>query len=320
MTEATTGITLAEGEVFATFDRLDDNQILAEMRGELIEEYVYRFTQDGHEVTGLTWKGTKEAARQMGGVQVDLLQGPLYTEETVAFIVKATDVKTASSRLGMKVQPLAEKLLRDNTTRPDRFASEKALSKAQRNAIRALLPEDLMARLIEEYLGQRRVRDVTPHDVRQELPPARPSLPTQGPRCPKCNGEVRESRYRAGEMYCVRRKECGWQGSLDQPQPQPAPRQTPGQPTRRRTDNIIDWREPRPATVGEVLAGNEALVLAMRWMRGKYPDKQFTEDELIRDAGQYLNLSAVSQFGKEYKDLQEHEVGAMVRRMKEAAA
>ena len=43
----------AQENVYELMDRKDDQQILAELQGRFLDEYVYEFPQDGKTVTGL---------------------------------------------------------------------------------------------------------------------------------------------------------------------------------------------------------------------------------------------------------------------------
>jgi len=52
-----------ETGAYELMERRDDEQILAELQGRFLDEYVYEISQDGHQVTGLSWIGTKEASR-----------------------------------------------------------------------------------------------------------------------------------------------------------------------------------------------------------------------------------------------------------------
>jgi len=49
-------------QVFQELDRRDENQILSEMRGEQLQEFVYSIKLDGREITNLSYAGVKEAS------------------------------------------------------------------------------------------------------------------------------------------------------------------------------------------------------------------------------------------------------------------
>ena len=135
---------------FQQLDRLDEEQILAELQGAVLDQYVYSFKSGGRQVTGLSWAGVKHIASRMGGVQCDLLQ-LTDTGDAYLVVVKAT-APDGASRIGAAEQPKVQKTR--GGEQPDPFALPKAVSKAQRNAIRALLPESLIAEVIKMHQQQ----------------------------------------------------------------------------------------------------------------------------------------------------------------------
>lgn len=136
---------------FQQLDRLDEEQILAEMQGAVLDQYVYSFKSGGRQVTGLSWAGVKAVAAKMGSVQVDLLQ-LTPGEGGWTCVVKAT-APDGSSRIGAAEQPYEMDTKRG--PQPDPFALPKCVSKAQRNAIRALLPESLITEVVKMHQAQR---------------------------------------------------------------------------------------------------------------------------------------------------------------------
>lgn len=163
---------MAAGDVIATWDRMDEDQILKEMRGDVLSTFVYEFKMaEGNTVRGLSYVGVKEAARYLGGITTELVT-PLQVikddnGEKWMCVVRATDAQRALSLLGTASQPTKMKL-RNGQLKADDFAPQKALSKAQRNAIRALLSEELAMQVIAAFTKQGKVRRVEPSDAAQE--------------------------------------------------------------------------------------------------------------------------------------------------------
>lgn len=127
----------------------DDEAIIAMMTGQAISDYVYSFRQGGKLVEGLTLAGINEAANRRGGIVVDEMR---YEEKENSWIatVKAMDTYTGSSRYGAYEQP------KKVSGREDPFAFTKAVHKAQRNAIKQLLPTAIIRDVLNWYLrGQR---------------------------------------------------------------------------------------------------------------------------------------------------------------------
>lgn len=137
-----------EPEDYDLLDKRDEEQILAEIKGNIITEMFYSFTIDGRKVTGVSWVGTKEIARQYGNINMDFIKVE-ETPDSYTAIVKATDTKRGTSLLGTAMQPKTMKIRGED--KPDRFAYTKAVSKAQRNAIRAIIPERYLLEMYELF-------------------------------------------------------------------------------------------------------------------------------------------------------------------------
>ena len=137
-----------EPEAYELLDQRDEEQILAEIKGNIITEMFYSFKLEGREVTGVSWVGTKEIARQYGGINMDFVR---VDETPLAYIAicKATDTKRGTSLLGTAMQ---SKMMNTRAGEvEDRFAYTKAVSKAQRNAIRAIIPERFLIEMYEQF-------------------------------------------------------------------------------------------------------------------------------------------------------------------------
>lgn len=135
---------------YEVVDQVDDQAIVELMTGQAIQDYVYSFNSGGRVVEGLTLAGINEAANRRGGIQVEEMN---YEELEHSWIatVKAVDTITGSSRWGAYEQP------KMNGGRVDPFAFTKAVHKAQRNAVKQLLPVPVIREVLNFYL-QRKVQ------------------------------------------------------------------------------------------------------------------------------------------------------------------
>ena len=126
-------------------DQVDDQAIVEMMTGQSIQDYVYSFKQGGKTIEGLTLAGINEAANRRGGIQIDDVQ---YDERDHSWLViaKATDTVTGSSRYGAFEQ--AKRM----GNRDDPHAFTKAIHKAQRNAVKQLLPVTVIKEVLNYYL------------------------------------------------------------------------------------------------------------------------------------------------------------------------
>jgi hypothetical protein len=126
-------------------DQADDHAIIEMMTGQAIQDYAYSFKQGGRTIEGLTLAGINEAANRRGGIVVEDIQFEEKEDSWIA-LVKATDTFTGSSRYGAFEQP------KKMGNREDPFAFTKAIHKAQRNAIKQLLPVPVIKEILNYYL------------------------------------------------------------------------------------------------------------------------------------------------------------------------
>ena len=135
-----------EQDTFLQFENRDEAQIMRELQGGMLDEFIYSFKESGRTVTGLSWAGVKECARRMGGIEV--LDAEI-SESAKEFrvICRARDTNTRAVMLGVSAQA---KMIETKSGRryEDKFALQKAVSKAQRNAIRCLIPEAFVKQMI----------------------------------------------------------------------------------------------------------------------------------------------------------------------------
>ena len=133
---------------YEVVDQVDDQAIIELMTGQTIQDYVYSFKQGGRTVEGLTLAGINEAANRRGGIQIEEVN---YEEREHSWIAtaKAVDTITGSSRFGAYEQPKMA------GGRPDPFAFTKAIHKAQRNAIKQLIPVPVIREVLNFYLHRK---------------------------------------------------------------------------------------------------------------------------------------------------------------------
>ena len=137
---------------FTLMERKDEDQIMQELEGRVLNEYVYKFRSDGREVTGLSWAGIKRIAQKMGNITTKIvsIDGTKEDEPSYRVIVEAVDLTKHLTMVGVSEQ---SKVVTTKTglKYKDNFALQKAMSKAQRNALRNLMPEPIIAEMIKEW-------------------------------------------------------------------------------------------------------------------------------------------------------------------------
>ena len=128
-------------------EKRDEEQILKSMRGEIVKDWVYQFTQNGRQITALSYAGVKEAIRQRGNISwypCECCHRPVHydiDESEIRVQVTAWDVERNMKFLGAA-----------SSNRKLPFAWVIAVNKAERNALRKFLPEKQIALLIDEWL------------------------------------------------------------------------------------------------------------------------------------------------------------------------
>jgi hypothetical protein len=126
-------------EFFRLSELQDEKQIIEEMRGEYVSSFVYRFTAGGKEIVNLSYAGVKEAIRRRGGV--DIVDWKIEdVDDEYRVVVKARD------RVNM-IECLGAATCKKSAP----FAWVLAVNKAERNALRKMIPEKLIVILVKEY-------------------------------------------------------------------------------------------------------------------------------------------------------------------------
>lgn len=157
-----TDITLpTDPKLLEAMELADERQIAEEIKGRVIEQFVYRFEIGGREVVGLSYAGVKQVAREMAkrGEPItieDLVKEESDTHWTVT--AKAVNLATQEHRFGVARQSKVQ-TFRNGSTKEDDYSLTKCVSKAQRNGLRAFLPEEVIVELIKEWQKKREDRE-----------------------------------------------------------------------------------------------------------------------------------------------------------------
>ena len=191
-TEVTLPKTYADGKptdavAFERFELLDDEAIVAELEGAIpADKFFYAFQQGGKTVVGMTKDGVMEAVRRgtaQGGLQFKIADMRIEQDDEAYMVTCRASVTYPNGGSyefwGSKRQEKCE-TRRDGNTLPDRFAFEKATSKAQRNGYMGVIPKTLIELIYTAFLTQQggRVKSSEPQgrpggggDVRSSTTP-----------------------------------------------------------------------------------------------------------------------------------------------------
>ena len=171
---------IVQSDIFMELDRKDQQQIVAAMTGDVIGELMYQVKGKD----AISWAGINHICFFMGDIGVDewvqwerieMFGDRVYWCATV----RAQNTKYGLSSLGTAECPELKKIydLDDNKERipvpgkpgesqfhlePDEHCRRKALSKAQRNAKRAVIPEALLKKWLGYFRDKKNNLDVSP--------------------------------------------------------------------------------------------------------------------------------------------------------------
>ena len=192
-------------QVYTLMDRKDAELIEATLKGIVApEKLVYRFkvkVRDGdqiveREVKGLTALGIREVVHYLNAEKqagITILPNVRVTKETIAGEEYIIAMAIARDRYGNCWAGAAQQPVKMKVTRRDKqgnlyetevidpFAVAKAITKAQRNALRGLFPEPIVVELIERFTSEGKVEDITLNGT-QAQPEPTPSTPPTTPK------------------------------------------------------------------------------------------------------------------------------------------
>jgi len=160
------------GQEFVVASELaDDEAIEQELLGKAMESYVYSFPQEGKTVTGLTVSGVNEISRLLtkksnSGIKIRIVpdsinidtKAEMEGEKGISVTLIAENMLTGETAIGAKFEPYMKKGRKGpykNT-----FSLEKAVSKAERNAKRKLIPEKAAIEMINKFVKQGNVQQI----------------------------------------------------------------------------------------------------------------------------------------------------------------
>ena len=149
-------------------ERMDEQQMLADINGqisEIADEMVYYFKDSkGHEVTGLSWKGTTATAHHLRQKKVVNLSVPSVTfrkdptdEDYMIFEATVKDLISGAQTVALKRQDTKIRPKKGKPY-PNAFWLEIGRSKAIRNGMQDLMPADWIAKMIKQWIDEGKIK------------------------------------------------------------------------------------------------------------------------------------------------------------------
>ena len=183
-------MTLTNSDYFFEMEAKDEQQMIAEYEGRVLMEITYRVQGQ----TAISYNGIKFIANKLGGIKVISVEAE-YVEKPVEMWVATVVVlneKYGTQMPGAGEQPYMmevhvlddkKKWVKNSDgsyamkTVSDPFSRRKAISKATRNAIRAVIPEAMIIKFLEDAEQNRSKQKTKPEQKPQRK--TRPAKTTQ---------------------------------------------------------------------------------------------------------------------------------------------
>lgn len=265
-------------EVAQVLDQHDVAQILMLAQQQLIKKSLYDFPQGGERIVDLSLEGVNEVVRLMNStgkmraaIDKDTLTVEREVQDGVPMIVAtvyAHDPVSGFGFFGTSAEPERIKLtdkkadqrrqdgkaVAEDNTIFDVFARAKAIGKAQRNALKRFMPEEVRQTLIAQYLGDsRRIERIqTKSEVKAlEAAPALtdPVAVELRERCDVLYGEIRELAGGRGKAALTPATYQAYmlqsQGAMDT------------------LERMVRWLEERKAAIPQELAAADRQAMAL---------------------------------------------------------
>jgi len=177
-------------------EQKDERQVLAELAGETIAEYIYETevwnpkTKRKDRKVRLSWVGVREVARSRGNI---MLSDPIITDTedgAVRIVVKATDLTRNFTVFGGCHQPKRMKVndvdrasgeITGSHLEDDPYYFTKGLSKAQRNAMNPCIPADYAVKMIDRFLRSSGRPPLLANPADKQRPPVKTPPPKIAP-------------------------------------------------------------------------------------------------------------------------------------------
>jgi len=166
---------------FMLMDAEDENQILQEIQGAVLDTYIYSFREgSGKEVVGLSKAGVDQVCRESANkgevyrvIPNEITGKPAEVEEDDSYIKVIVKVgrfalikdkngnvsgeQLLDTAIGSKRQAKKQRF-RSGKVADNPFAYEVAISKAQRNAKRDLLPYKLITEMVKKFRNKGNIK------------------------------------------------------------------------------------------------------------------------------------------------------------------
>jgi len=138
-------------DFYLDIDAKDEQQMLAEYEGRVLQETTYKVKGK----TAISYQGIKHLANKLGNIKVVSVEAEFIEKPQQMWVatVVAQNAKYGTELPGAGEQPYLRKNKDTGEMEPDQFSRRVAISKATRNAIRAVIPEAMIIKYLDDVQG-----------------------------------------------------------------------------------------------------------------------------------------------------------------------
>lgn len=153
-------------EAILAIERADDQDIVEHLTSSSIaDEFLYSYEIKGKPVVGISVSGAKEMARDLGNIEVlpDFKLDKDSDPDYIYAVMRARDLTRNTTLAGFGRQ--CKYYVGEGNIPTDRineFAFVIALSKAQRNAILSVAPQEAILKIAQQFIEQKKLRKLPP--------------------------------------------------------------------------------------------------------------------------------------------------------------
>jgi len=160
---------VSKQDFFFEMEARDEQQMLSEYEGRVMQEITYKVQGQ----TAISYDGIKFLANKLGYIKVLSVEAE-FIEKPVQMWVATVLALNEKYQLQMPGAGEQEYMMKkkDGSEEPDPFARRKAISKATRNAVRAVIPEPMIIKFLDDVAaGKIKPQQPIPPEPRYESQP-----------------------------------------------------------------------------------------------------------------------------------------------------
>ncbi len=181
-------------EAVLAIERADEETIVQHLTSDFgADNFIYSYPIKGGHVVGIGVDGAKEIARLLGNIEIlpDIRIDKDSDPDYIYAMVRAKDLTRNVTWLG--VGRACKYIVGENwqpTDRVDEYAFVKAVNKGARNAVLALPPQEAIAKIVQGFVEQKKLKKLPPAYGKPSQPTATAKVGTEDDKLKKLRQQV----------------------------------------------------------------------------------------------------------------------------------